>query len=167
MKITLAALTVAASLMTGGVYAYDNKTLTFLKDLSDATITDLLKGQVEGTLKERNERRELLRLAKEGWEKHSKQEIDLSSANLNDFFLYEVDLNGANLRDANLNRAGLKDSKLQLANLGGANLTQANLTGADLSGANLTSADLGYAIMDGVTLCNTTMPDGSVIYSGC
>ena len=32
----------------------------------------------------------------------------------------------------------------------------------DLRGAILT-----YATMTGAILCNTTMPDGSVIYSGC
>ena len=44
---------------------------------------------------------------------------------------------------------------------------QPNLTEAELSGANLTGANLNYAIMEGVIFCNTTMPDGSVIYSGC
>ena len=39
---------------------------------------------------------------------------------------------------------------------------QANLYGANLENANLRGADLRGAI-----LCNTTMPDGSVIYSGC
>ena len=51
--------------------------------------------------------------------------------------------------------------------LSGANLSGANLAYADLNGANLAGADLNYADMKGVILCNTTMPDGSVIYSGC
>ena len=33
--------------------------------------------------------------------------------------------------------------------------------------ANLAAANLIDAYMPGATLCNTTMPDGSVIYSGC
>ena len=37
----------------------------------------------------------------------------------------------------------------------------------DLADANLSGADLGGAYMNGAILCNTTMPDGSVIYSGC
>ena len=41
-------------------------------------------------------------------------------------------------------------------------LTEANLRGADLSGANLTGT-----YMNGAILCNTIMPDGSVLYSGC
>ena len=39
---------------------------------------------------------------------------------------------------------------------------QCNLEAADLRGANLEGAK-----MKGVILCNTIMPDGSVIYSGC
>ena len=46
-------------------------------------------------------------------------------------------------------------------------LLGANLTGANLTDANLTSALLQYATMNDAILCNTTMPDGSVIYSGC
>ena len=48
------------------------------------------------------------------------------------------------------------------ANLTGANMNRANLIDTDLSGAYLYGA-----IMKGVIFCNTTMPDGSVIYSGC
>ena len=46
-------------------------------------------------------------------------------------------------------------------------LSRANLMEANLIGANLKNANLGYAIMVGVILCNTTMPDGRVEYSGC
>ena len=53
------------------------------------------------------------------------------------------------------------------ANLEGASLAYANLAGADLNGANLTGADLKGANMKGAILCNTIMPDGLVIYSGC
>ena len=54
----------------------------------------------------------------------------------------------ANLRDANLQGAVLRDANLQGANLQGAVLRGANLNGATI-------------------LCNTTMPDGSVMDSGC
>lgn len=37
----------------------------------------------------------------------------------------------------------------------------------DLSNANLKGTILMDAIMQGAILCNTTMPDGSVIYGGC
>ena len=46
--------------------------------------------------------------------------------------------------------------------LSGANLSRANLNGAYLFEANLNGANLMGAI-----LCNTTVPDQSVIYSGC
>ena len=74
----------------------------------------------------------------------------------------ECDLKGADLWSANLNGANL-----MRANLKGASLFYTDLRGAKLSGANLIGADLSYANMQGAILCNTTMPDGSVIYSGC
>ena len=46
-------------------------------------------------------------------------------------------------------------------------LIGADLKGANLSGANLIGANLDFTYMYGAILCNTTMPDGSVIYSGC
>ncbi len=56
---------------------------------------------------------------------------------------------------------------LRYADLGFANLRGANLLAASLKGANLGNAKLRIALMKGAILCNTTMPDGSVIYSGC
>lgn len=53
------------------------------------------------------------------------------------------------------------------ADLSSADLWGANLQGADLASANLQGAALEGAIMKDVILCNTIMPDGSVIYSGC
>ncbi|MDA9053404.1 pentapeptide repeat-containing protein [Planktomarina temperata] len=37
----------------------------------------------------------------------------------------------------------------------------------DCAACDLEGADLTDANMEGVIFCNTTMPDGSVIYSGC
>ena len=51
--------------------------------------------------------------------------------------------------------------------LSGASLTGANLNGANLRDADLSEATLPFAYMNGALLCNTIMPDGSVIYSGC
>jgi len=56
---------------------------------------------------------------------------------------------------------------LSEADLRGAFLREADISDADLSGADLTNANLSRATMKGVTLCNTNMPDGSVIYNGC
>ena len=62
----------------------------------------------------------------------------------------------------------LKDTDIcQECDLALADLKGANQNGADLSGANLKDANLSYAFMKGAILCNTTMRDGSVIYSGC
>ena len=63
--------------------------------------------------------------------------------------------------------AVLSNADMSRADLHGADLFGANLSGADLSGANLKDANLSYAYMNGAILCNTIMPDGSVIYSGC
>ena len=72
------------------------------------------------------------------------------------------DLGGADLSGADLGGTNLSGAKLISANLRGA-----NLRGAKLISANLRGADLGGAYMQGAALCNTTMPDGSVINSGC
>ena len=64
----------------------------------------------------------------------------------------ECDLSGADLSGADLIRADLRGANLWMADLGAANLTEAVLRGT---------------YMNGTILCNTTMPDGSVIYSGC
>ena len=44
---------------------------------------------------------------------------------------------------------------------------ECRLRGANLEGANLNNANIYYAKMRGAFLCNTSMPDGSRIYSGC
>ena len=176
MKRTLTALTVAASLISSGAYAYDDETFKLLENLSDAMGNEFLN-RTEGTLKERNEGRKRLRSVQEDWEKHPKDNIDLSSANLSNFSLDGLDLSQADLRNVNLEGAYLKDANLIDTNLEGANLRSANLEGANLFGANLEGTNLGGAslkdawldgvYMNGATLCNTTMPNGLVIYSGC
>ena len=79
----------------------------------------------------------------------------------------KCDLRGAYLNGTDLSGAYLRGADLRGAYLSGANLDGANLEGAKLSGANLDGAKLDYAIMDGAIFCNTTMPDGSVLYTGC
>ena len=78
-----------------------------------------------------------------------------------------ADLTGANLQAADLTDAVLYAAELREANLSGAYLKRAHLRLAVLIGADLRGADLRGAKMNGVILCNTIMPDGSVIYSGC
>ena len=72
------------------------------------------------------------------------------------------------LTDVDLSyQANLYGADLSGADLSGAILISANLSGANLGGANLDGANLYGAYMNGAILCNTTMPDGSVTYSGC
>ena len=73
----------------------------------------------------------------------------------------------ADLSGINLTGADLRSTNLAGADLTDANLTQTNLTGANLGGADLTDANLGKANMNGAILCNTIMPDESVLFSGC
>ena len=61
----------------------------------------------------------------------------------------------------------LSKANLSITNLTYAFLYNANLRFADLSGANLSGAYLSLTLMNGAIFCNTTMPDGSVLYSGC
>ena len=79
----------------------------------------------------------------------------------------KCDLSGANLEAANLMAAILSDANLSGTRLAGANLAYADLNGTNLAGADLESARLGRFDLRGAVLCNTTMPNGSVIYSGC
>ena len=79
------------------------------------------------------------------------------SCNLKNIKVIVADLSRSDLRDADLSGAVLRDADLR-----DAYLNNANLAAADLSNANLQRT-----YMNGAILCNTTMPDGSVIYSGC
>ena len=88
---------------------------------------------------------------------------DLRKAYLENANLIGADLSGADLRDAYLKGAFLKGANLEGADLSGAFLMDANLSGANLNGAALSYT----TYMLGAILCNTTIPDGSIIYSGC
>ena len=90
------------------------------------------------------------------------KKCDLEGAPLGNQTLVRKDLRKANLKGANLTAASLRG-----ADLSDADLREAFLKDADLSGADLSDAELKGAYMNGAILCNTIMPDGSVIYSGC
>ena len=92
---------------------------------------------------------------------------DLRDADLNGAYLRSADFSDADLGEADLRGAYLEQADFKGADLKDADLRGANLNGANLNGANLNGAALKYAAMIGAILCNTTMPDGSVIYSGC
>ena len=95
------------------------------------------------------------------------ERCDLMGADLSDANLRWARLWAADLRQADLSGALLDNAELRIANLSGANLPGARLNGADLRSANLSGADLIMTYMNDAILCNTTMPNGSVIYNGC
>ena len=67
-------------------------------------------------------------------------------------------MTGACLIYANLSGANFTDADLRNADLSGA-----DLTGTNLSGANLTGVKWEVALLDGVKLWNTTMPNGKLV----
>jgi uncharacterized protein YjbI with pentapeptide repeats len=140
MKRTLTALTVAASLIASGASAADYADLQKLATNSCMSCDLTYANLYRSDLMGAN----------------------LTRADLRGATLLFADLRSANLSGANLRSANLTGAYLSGAELNGADLSRANLTGADLRGADLSGADLLGAI-----LCNTIMPDGSVIYSGC
>jgi uncharacterized protein YjbI with pentapeptide repeats len=116
MKKILAAITVAATLISSGASAFDAEHVKQLIETGNCAGCDFIRG-------------------------------NLSRANMKG-----ADLSGASLKGANLRAS---------------DMTEVNLNDSDLSGADLTDADLTFSIMNGAILCNTTMPNGEVIYSGC
>ena len=77
------------------------------------------------------------------------------------------DLSRANLKGADLVGTYLAGADLRNADLRGANLQEAKLQGANLVVTYLAGAKLWKANLEGAILCNTTMPDGRIEYSGC
>jgi uncharacterized protein YjbI with pentapeptide repeats len=76
------------------------------------------------------------------------------------------------LRDANLLETHLKGAESEVAQAAESrsevgNLEGAYLRGAILDGANLKGANTELARMRGAILCNTTGPDGGLIFAGC
>lgn len=99
-------------------------------------------------------------------------DCDLSGAMLLDADLTGADLRGSDLSGADLRNGSLRGANLQASNLSGADLRNSDLTGANLRDANLDGATLRNAktaktLMNGVILCNTTLPSDVVLYIGC
>ena len=149
MKLTLTALMVAASLMASAASAFDPDDLQKLRDTNkcvECDLSDLSEANLWGATMRR---------------------ANLSGADLRRAYLRRADLSRADLRRADLSGAYLIEADLRRADLSGADLRRANLSGANLSNADLSGANLYEAELMGAILCNTTVPDGSVIYSGC
>jgi uncharacterized protein YjbI with pentapeptide repeats len=92
---------------------------------------------------------------------------DLSGADLAGGFLYSADFGGANLTGANLSGAWVSGVDFTGANLTGANLSGADLQYDNFSGAVLTNANFAGANLNGVTYCNTAMPDPTINWGTC
>jgi uncharacterized protein YjbI with pentapeptide repeats len=99
-------------------------------------------------------------------------ECDLEGADLVRANLKGANLEGVNLKKAILIKVDLRSANLAGSDLEGANLWTAylwkgNLEGVNLKGANLLNADIRFVRMKNTILCNTTMPDGSIIDRDC
>ena len=66
-----------------------------------------------------------------------------------------------------MRRATLTNADLVGANLSDSDLRGTVFLGTELSNANLKGAHTLGTKFTGVILCNTTMPEGHVEYSGC
>ena len=147
MKLTLTALTVAATMSASSASAYDPEDLQKLMATGDCHRCDLS-------------------------DLYFQNFITMEVINIREANLYGANLSGVNLADQDLRgiflqRANLAGADLSSTNLTGANLSDTDLTGANLTGATLRDADLIGAVMNGAILCNTKPAYGPVIYSGC
>ena len=99
---------------------------------------------------------------------------NLENANLSNIkVLKDSSFKEANLKNANLENACLRNSDFRNADLSGANLKNADLRGAYfhytiLENANLTNTNFKNSAIDKydlekAILCNTIMPDGSIV----
>jgi uncharacterized protein YjbI with pentapeptide repeats len=66
-----------------------------------------------------------------------------------------------------MSRSNLTNSNFLGASFIGANLAESDLSGSDFTDADLTGAILTGVQFDGATLCNTTAPDGAILFTGC
>ncbi len=66
-------------------------------------------------------------------------------------------LKNSNFEDANLTASTFRNADLRGVNFRGADLTDVDLTGAKMDGADIF----------GAKLCNTTAPDGNIMFGGC
>ena len=126
MKLTLTALTVAATIFASSASAFDPDDLQKLKDTNECKACDLTDADL--------------------------RTVYLLYANLEDANLEGANLEGANLEDANLEGANLEGADLAFAFLGDADLRGANLEGANLEGAYLAGANLEGANLEGALL---------------
>ncbi len=91
---------------------------------------------------------------------------NFSGASLRSANIMYATMNGANFSKADLTGASFAGSIMRNVDLGGAILTDADLSGVNLTGANLKGAT-GATLDAASSLCNATLPDGTVSKTGC
>jgi len=92
---------------------------------------------------------------------------DLHGANLAGASLQASDLRRTDLTGANLAEANLSEADMSYAKVLGADLTKARLKHANLEGTDFTGATLKISQLNTARLCDTKMPDGTVVTTGC
>ena len=81
----------------------------------------------------------------------------------NDLHLLDSEL----WRIENCSECDPRNADLRFVDFSGAYLSGADLRGANLDGVDLSDSYLGNVTLSGAVFCNTAMPDGTVLYSGC
>jgi uncharacterized protein YjbI with pentapeptide repeats len=79
----------------------------------------------------------------------------------------EIAITNSQFLSAQLGGSNFAGADLTGSNFQGANLVEVNFTNSNLTDVNLFSTDLTGATLNGAVLCNTTAPDGTVMYDGC
>ena len=71
------------------------------------------------------------------------------------------------LDGCNLSQGELGENDLKGASLKGAKVYRLDMRKSNLDGATLKDATGEGMLLGGAVLCNTTMPDGQIVWSGC
>ena len=159
MKLTLTALTVAATMFASSASAFDPADLQKLMDT----------GMTEAQPTSECEGCDLSDLVNDVLSFRYLQNANLKGVNLMGTYLVGTNMKGADLTGANLKGANLLTTNLKGANLEGANLQNANLKGANLEGANLKGANLEgvknlrFARMTGAILAAQDFEENSLV----
>jgi uncharacterized protein YjbI with pentapeptide repeats len=96
----------------------------------------------------------------------------LRDVNLNSTEMYGSDLHGTTLDNIRLRAANIADSEVIDAHLTNVDFTNSDVQNVDFSGSVLNEVDFREAriegsVFAGASLCKVTMPEGTVVNSGC
>ena len=79
----------------------------------------------------------------------------------------EIAITNSHFVDAELRGSDFSGADLTGSNFQGADLVNVDFSNSNLTDVNLIYTDLTGATLNGAVLCNTTAPDGTIIYDGC